>query len=101
MGVFVLACFAIAYGWILHTAIERSVYKITGIHFLDSFVLPWFLGPFAAIPPFTFYVAFGFNELAATPDGVKLQDRLHWAGRLQTVYLVLYGLFVLATVPQK
>ena len=48
-----------------------------------------------------FYVALGFDEFADTPDGTKLEHRLHWAGRLQLVYLVLYGVIVLATVPQR
>jgi hypothetical protein len=93
--------FAIAYGWILHSAVERSVYKITGIRTLDSYFLSWLLGLVGAIPPLTFYVALGFNEFQPTPDGAKLQQRLHWAGRAQLVLLLLYGLIILATVPQK
>jgi hypothetical protein len=92
--------FVVLYGWILHSAVNRSVYKITGIRALDSYLMSWLLGFAGAIPPVTLYVAFGFNEFASTPEGVKLQQRLHWAGRTQLALLTLYGLIILATVPQ-
>ena len=93
--------FAIAYGWILHSAIERSVYKISGVRRLDSYFLSWLLGAVGAIPPVTFYVALGFNEFQPTPDGTRLLQRLHWSGRAQLVLLALYGLIIIAVVPQK
>jgi hypothetical protein len=92
--------FVVLYGWILHSAVNRSVYKITGIRALDSYLLSWLLGFAGAIPPITFYVALGFNEFASTAEGVKLLQRLHWAGRLQLALLTLYGVIILATVPQ-
>jgi hypothetical protein len=101
VGVFVFAGFGIVYGWILHSAVKRSVYKLTGIHFLDSYVLSWLVGVISALPPLMLYVALGFNEFANTPDGKKLKQRLHWAGRLQLLYLVLYAVVVLMTVPQR
>ena len=32
IGVAVLTCFGIAYGWILHRAVEQAIYKITRSH---------------------------------------------------------------------
>jgi hypothetical protein len=92
--------FMVLYGWILHSAVDRSVYKISGIRGLDSYLLSWLLGFAGAIPPITLYVALGFNEFANTPEGANLQQRLHWAGRLQLGLLALYGVVVMATVPQ-
>lgn len=101
LGVFVFAGFGIAYGWILHSAVKRSVYKLTGIHFLDLYFLAWLLGFVSAFTPLMLYVALGFNEFANTPDGENLKQRLHWAGRLQLLYLVIYAVVVLTTVPQR
>jgi hypothetical protein len=101
VGVFVFAGFGIVYGWILHSAVDRSVFKISGIRVFDSYFLSWLLGLVSAFTPMMFFVALGFHEFADTPDGTKLEHRLHWAGRLQLVYLVLYGVIVLATVPQR
>jgi hypothetical protein len=92
--------FVVLYGCILHSAVNRSVYKITGIRMLDSYLLSWLLGFAGAIPPVTIYVALGFNEFASTPEGAKLLWRLHWAGRTQLALLTLYGVIILATVPQ-
>jgi len=101
VGIIVFAGFGIACGWLLHSAVDRSVYKLSGIRFLDSYLLSWLVGLVSAFSPAMLYVAFGFNEFASTPDGEKLRQRLHWAGRLQVLYLCLYGAFVLITVPQK
>jgi hypothetical protein len=97
----VFAGFGIAYGWILHSAVDRSVYKLTGIRFLDSHFLSWLMGLISAFTPGMFYLALGFDEFAATPDGVKLLKRLRWTGKLQLLALCLYGVVVLATVPQR
>ena len=97
----VFAGFGIAYGWILHSAVDRSVYKLTGIRFLDSHFLSWLMGLVSAFTPGMFYLALGFNEFAGTPDGVKLQQRLRWAGKLQLLTLCLYAVVVLGTVPQR
>jgi hypothetical protein len=44
VSVTVFAAFGIAYGWFLHSAVDRSLYKITGIRVLDSYVFSWLLG---------------------------------------------------------
>ena len=100
IGVAVLTCFGIAYGWILHRAVEQAIYKITGVTALDSYLLSWLFGLFAAFSPAMLYLAFGFNEFADTPEGVKLLQQLHWAGRFQVLGLCLYGVAVLMIVPQ-
>jgi hypothetical protein len=96
----VLTGFGIAYGWILHRAVEQSVYKVTGIRALDSYLLSWLFGLFAAFSPAVLYLAFGFDEFADTPDGVNLLQRLHRAARFQVFGLCLYGIAVLMIVPQ-
>ncbi len=100
IGVAVLTGFGIVYGWILHSAVEQSVYKITGIRALDSYSLTWLFGLFAAFSPALLYLAFGFDEFADTPAGVALLQRLHWVGRAQVLCLVAYGIGVLMIVPQ-
>jgi hypothetical protein len=101
VSVTVFAAFGIAYGWFLHSAVDRSLYKITGMMFLDSYVLSWVFGLLSAFTPMLFYLAFGFREFADTDDGQELQRRLQWAARLQLLYLALGGAIVLITVPQK
>jgi hypothetical protein len=59
------------------------------------------LGAVSAIPPVTLYVALGFDEFQATPAGTRLLRRLHWSGRAQLILLALYGLTIIAVVPQK
>ena len=101
IGVAVLTCFGIAYGWILHKAVDQVVYKITEVRALDSYLLSWVFGLLTAfVAPMTLYIAFGFNEFADTPEGVKLLQQLHWAGRFQVLGLCLYGVAVLMIVPQ-
>jgi hypothetical protein len=101
IGVTVLTGFGIVYGWILHRAVEQSVYKVTGIRALDTYLLSWVFGLLTAfVAPMTLYVAFGFNEFADTPEGVKLLQRLHWAARFEVLGLCLYGIAVLMIVPQ-
>ena len=101
VGAFVFAGFGIVYGWILHSAVDRSVFKISSIRVLVSYFLSWLLGLVTAFTPMLSYVALGFDEFVDTPDSTKTEHRLHWAGRLQLVYLVLYGVIVLATAPQR
>ena len=100
-GLIVLIGFGLVYAWILHTAVKRSVYRITGLRFLDSYVLSWLFGLAAAISPILLYLAFGFKEFADTADGRKLQHQLRRAAQLGVGYLVFYAAVVLLTVPQK
>ena len=81
VGAFVFARFGIVYGWILHSAVDRSVFKISSIRVLVSYFLSWLLGLVTAFTPMMFFVALGFHEFADTPDG--------------------NGVIVLATVPQR
>ena len=89
IGVAVLTSFGVAFGWILHRAVEQAVYKITGIRALDSYLLSWLFGLFVAFSPAVLYLAFGSNEFADTPDGVKLLQRLHRAGQALLAALVI------------
>ena len=89
IAVAVLTSFGVAFGWILHRAVEQAVYKITGIRALDSYLLSWLFGLFVAFSPAVLYLAFGFNEFADTPDGVKLLQRLHRAGQALLAALVI------------
>jgi hypothetical protein len=97
----ILAGFGLVYGYILHAAIERQVYRITGVRVLDSWLLSWLLGLAATLPPLFLYLAFGFKEFSDTPVGNTLLRRLRIAARLEVAYLVLYGALVLLLVPQK
>jgi hypothetical protein len=97
----VFAAFGITYGWFLHSAVDRSLYKITGMRFLDSYVLSWLFGLISAIPPMLLYLAFGFHEFADTAEGQQLQSRLQFAARWQVLYLALCGALILLIVPQK
>ena len=100
IGVAVLTGFGIAYGWILHRAVEQSVYKITGVRTLDSYLLSWLFGLFAAFSPAVLYLAFGFKEFEDTSDGVKLLQRLHRTGQAQVACMFVYLIAVLMIVPQ-
>ena len=101
VSIAVFAAFGITYGWFLHSAVDRSLYKITGNRFLDSYILSWLFGLMSPFTPMLFYLAFGFHEFADTDDGQQLQSRLQFAARLQLLYVVLCGALILLIVPQK
>lgn len=92
--------FGVAYGILLHLAIKSKVYKITRFRSLD-YVLLWGLAFATAITPLMFYVAFGFKEFDETADGQRQQLRFRRAAQAEVALLVLYGLAVLAFVPQR
>lgn len=98
---YVLTAFGIAYGWILHRAAVKRVYRITGLYFLDAFILVWLMGLACGFTPLCLYLAFGFKEFSATPDGEHYTTQIHWAGRAEAIFFVLYALFILTTVPQR
>jgi hypothetical protein len=100
-GLIVLIGFGIAYGWILHLAVNQLVYKLSGFRFADSYVLCWLLGLVSAVTPMFFYMALSFDEFADTPDGQKLRRRLRGAARFELLFLAAYGAVVLLTVPQR
>lgn len=99
-SLYILTGFALVDGWLLHRAALVRVYRITGVRFLDAYVLAWLLGVLCGYTPAFLYLAFGFNEFADTPEGKLHLQRVHWAGRAETIFLVLYGLVILLTVRQ-
>ena len=101
VSIAVFAAFGITYVWFLHSAVDRSFYKITGNRFLDSYILSWLFGLMSPFTPMLFYLAFGFHEFADTDDGQQLQSQLQFAARLQLLCVVLCGALILLIVPQK
>lgn len=99
-SLYILTAFALLYGWLLHRAALARVYRITGIRFLDTYILTWLLGLLCGYTPVFLYLAFGFKEFADTAEGNRLLQQLHWLGRAQAILLVLYTVFILLTVKQ-
>jgi hypothetical protein len=99
-SVYVLTAFGIIYGWILSRAALDGIYRITGIRLLDAYILSWILGLAAGYTPVCLYLAFGFHEFKE-PFGLdRRTQQLHWAGRAEVVFFILYTVFILATVKQ-
>lgn len=98
---YVLTAFGILYGWLLHRAALSGVYRLTGLRGLDAYVLVWLLGLACGYTPMFLYLAFGFKEFARTPEGERQTIRLHWAGKAEAAFFVLYTIFILATVRQR
>src|ERR1700674_4379190 len=98
---YVLTAFGIAFGWILHRAAVKRVYRLTGLYFLDAYILVWLMGLASGFTPLCLYLAFGFKEFSATPDGEHYTTQLHRGGRAEVIFFVGYALFILTTVPQR
>ena len=98
---YVLTAFGILYGWILSRAALDGVYRITGIRILDAYVLAWLFGLVAGVTPLFLYLAFGFQEFKE-PFGLdRYTNQIHWAGRAEAIFFVLYAVFILTTVKQR
>jgi hypothetical protein len=100
INIAILVAFGLAYGWILHRAVNQSVYKPTGIRALDSYFLVWFFGLMAAFTPVVLYIAFGFDEFSDTPDGRSLLHRLRSTARVEVAGMAIYAVIIMLTVPQ-
>ncbi|MGO9867715.1 MAG: hypothetical protein ACLPJY_08565 [Rhodomicrobium sp.] len=101
ISVWVLTCIGLGLGWVLHVAVERFAYKISGMRRLDSYVLSFLFGLLGAFTPMLLYLAFGFDEFSSTPEGTHLKHRLRFVARLGVSYLILFAALVLIAVPQK
>lgn len=99
-SVLVMLGFGVAYGILLHLAVKSGAYRMTGIRGLD-YVLLWGVALSAALTPLMFYLAFGLKDFAETADGQRQQLRLKRTAQAEVALLILYGLAVLAFVPQK
>ena len=95
-----MLAFGVAYGILLHLGIKSKVHKITRFRSLD-YVLLCGLAFATAITPIMFYIAFEFREFAETADGQRQKFCLRRTAQAEVALLVLYGLAVLAFVPQK
>src|SRR5581483_7229154 len=98
---YVLTAFGSIYGYLLHRAAVIRVYRLTSIRILDAYLLVWIIGFLCGYTPLFLYLAFGFKEFANTPEGTLLTTRLHWAGRAEAIFFVLYALFILTNVRQR
>jgi hypothetical protein len=97
----VLVAFGLGYGWVLCEASRRGVYRVSGVRWVDAFVLSWVFGLAAAVTPLVLYLAFGFHEFSPTPPGPALLHRLRWLARAEVAFGVIYAVGVLLLVPQR